>query len=135
MCLQDWLWTDVRGSSKSREDFNFIANTILDDISDDAKYLIAVLKESFLMMNYFSLHYVENATLMNPHEPCCAPLKVGFKCGNVGEKGNKKYTLCEKPKLFLYWDNLHPFENGWHFVFMQLEPSLSQIIGGKFSPL
>ncbi|KAF1885789.1 hypothetical protein Lal_00008529 [Lupinus albus] len=35
MCLKDWLWTDVRGSSKSREDFNFITNTILDDIDDD----------------------------------------------------------------------------------------------------
>ncbi|KAF1872354.1 hypothetical protein Lal_00016652, partial [Lupinus albus] len=35
MCLQDWLWTDVRESSKSREDFNFITNTILEDIDDD----------------------------------------------------------------------------------------------------
>ncbi|KAF1888821.1 hypothetical protein Lal_00036863, partial [Lupinus albus] len=35
MCLQDWLWTDVRGSSKSRENFNFITNTILEDINDD----------------------------------------------------------------------------------------------------
>ncbi|KAF1869452.1 hypothetical protein Lal_00022897 [Lupinus albus] len=35
MYLQDWLWIDVRESSKSREDFNFITNTILDDIDDD----------------------------------------------------------------------------------------------------
>ncbi|KAF1870868.1 hypothetical protein Lal_00030178 [Lupinus albus] len=35
MCFQDWLWTDVRGSSKSRDDFNFITNIILDDIDDD----------------------------------------------------------------------------------------------------
>ncbi|KAF1881813.1 hypothetical protein Lal_00042522 [Lupinus albus] len=35
MCLQDWLWSDVRGSSKSIENINFITNTILEDIDDD----------------------------------------------------------------------------------------------------
>ncbi|KAF1883760.1 hypothetical protein Lal_00012677 [Lupinus albus] len=35
MCLEDWLWTDFRGSFKSRVNFNFITNTILDDIYDD----------------------------------------------------------------------------------------------------
>ncbi|KAF1895137.1 hypothetical protein Lal_00022635, partial [Lupinus albus] len=39
MCLQGWLWTDVRGSSKSREDFNFITNTILEDIDNDSKFI------------------------------------------------------------------------------------------------
>ncbi|KAF1867086.1 hypothetical protein Lal_00049514 [Lupinus albus] len=43
MCLQDWLWTDVRGSSKSREDFNFITNIIQDDIDDDDSKFIDVL--------------------------------------------------------------------------------------------
>ncbi|KAF1874831.1 hypothetical protein Lal_00007446 [Lupinus albus] len=40
MCLQDWLWTDVRGSYKSREDFNFITNTILEDIDDDDEPIV-----------------------------------------------------------------------------------------------
>ncbi|KAF1897135.1 hypothetical protein Lal_00034837 [Lupinus albus] len=30
ICLQNWLWTDVRGN-----DFNFITSTILEDIDDD----------------------------------------------------------------------------------------------------
>ncbi|KAF1877738.1 hypothetical protein Lal_00038047 [Lupinus albus] len=45
MCLQDWLWTDVRGFSKLRANFNFITNTILDDINDDdvSKFIDVVI--------------------------------------------------------------------------------------------
>ncbi|KAE9619297.1 hypothetical protein Lalb_Chr02g0151611 [Lupinus albus] len=57
-------------------------------------------------------------------------LCTGFECGNVDEKGNTKYTLCEKPKLSFFWDNLHLSQNGWYSVFTQLESSLSQINGG-----
>ncbi|CAL0299755.1 unnamed protein product [Lupinus luteus] len=69
----------------------------------------------------------ENKSLMNPLEPCCAKNFAGYQCGIVDEKGQKKYTLCEKPELSFFWDNLHLSQNGWHSVFMQLEPSLSQI--------
>ncbi|CAL0299753.1 unnamed protein product [Lupinus luteus] len=72
----------------------------------------------------------ENSTLMNPTEPCCAPLEAGFECGKVDKKGKKQYALCEKPKLSFFWDNAHPSESGWYSVFAQLEPSLSLIIGG-----
>ncbi|XP_019430979.1 PREDICTED: GDSL esterase/lipase At5g03610-like [Lupinus angustifolius] len=74
-------------------------------------------------------HYVENSALMNPLEPCCALESVGYDCGKVDEKGQKKYTLCEKPELSFFWDNAHPSQNGWNSVFKQLEPSLSQITG------
>ncbi|KAE9619291.1 putative carboxylesterase [Lupinus albus] len=71
----------------------------------------------------------ENSTLINPLEPCCALASVGYDCGKVDEKGQKKYTLCEKPELSFFWDNVHPSQNGWYSVFKQLESSLSQIIG------
>ncbi|KAF1872007.1 hypothetical protein Lal_00012226 [Lupinus albus] len=48
MCIQDWLWTDVSGSSKSREDFNFITNTILDDIDDDEPIVPCVVDGEIL---------------------------------------------------------------------------------------
>ncbi|KAE9619292.1 putative SGNH hydrolase-type esterase domain-containing protein [Lupinus albus] len=69
----------------------------------------------------------ENSTLMNPLEPCCALLSVGYDCGKVDDKGQKKYTLCENPEVSFFWDNAHPSQNGWYSVFKQLEPSLSQI--------
>ncbi|OIV89903.1 hypothetical protein TanjilG_09627 [Lupinus angustifolius] len=71
----------------------------------------------------------ENSTLINPLEPCCALGSVGYDCGKVDEKGEKKYTLCEKPELSFFWDNAHPSQNGWYSVFMQLESSLGQIFG------
>ncbi|KAE9619294.1 putative SGNH hydrolase-type esterase domain-containing protein [Lupinus albus] len=69
----------------------------------------------------------EGSRLMNPLEPCCAKNFAGYQCGIVDPKGNKKYTLCEKPELSFFWDNLHLSQNGWRSVFKQLEPSLSQI--------
>ncbi|CAL0299760.1 unnamed protein product [Lupinus luteus] len=74
----------------------------------------------------------ENSTIMNPLEPCCALESVGYNCGKVDDKGEKKYTLCEKPELSFFWDNAHPSQNGWYSVFKQLEPSLSQITGKNF---
>ncbi|XP_019430983.1 PREDICTED: GDSL esterase/lipase At5g03610-like isoform X3 [Lupinus angustifolius] len=74
----------------------------------------------------------ENSTLVNPLEPCCAPLKAGYECGKVDENGKKKYTVCEKPELSFFWDTVHPAQNGWYSIFKQLESSLSQIIGTNF---
>ncbi|CAL0299764.1 unnamed protein product [Lupinus luteus] len=72
----------------------------------------------------------ENSTIMNPLEPCCALESVGYDCGKVDEKGEKKYTLCEKPELSFFWDNAHPSQNGWYSIFKQLESSsLGQIFG------
>ncbi|KAE9619286.1 putative SGNH hydrolase-type esterase domain-containing protein [Lupinus albus] len=68
-----------------------------------------------------------NSTLMNPLQECCAPLKAGYKCGEVDEKGQKKYSLCNNPELSLFWDYVHPTQNGWYSIFNKLEPSLETI--------
>ncbi|KAK7268414.1 hypothetical protein RIF29_21112 [Crotalaria pallida] len=69
----------------------------------------------------------DNSTLMNPLEPCCAPESAGYNCGKVDDNGEKKYSLCENPELSFFWDNVHPSQNGWYSVFMQLQPSLGQL--------
>ncbi|TYJ19313.1 hypothetical protein E1A91_A09G183400v1 [Gossypium mustelinum] len=35
----------------------------------------------------------------------------GFKCGNVDENGENKYTLCSDPISKFFWDGVHPVEN------------------------
>ncbi|CAL0321257.1 unnamed protein product [Lupinus luteus] len=70
----------------------------------------------------------ENPSLMNPLEPCCAKDSAGFNCGKVDDKGEKRYSLCEKPELSFFWDNVHPSQNGWNSVYTQLESSLGQLI-------
>lgn len=75
----------------------------------------------------FFLHFAENSTLMNPLQPCCEG--INFKsCGSVNDKGEKQYKLCKKPEFSLFWDNVHPSQNGWHAVSMLLQPSLDQLI-------
>ncbi|KAE9589850.1 hypothetical protein Lal_00021556 [Lupinus albus] len=70
----------------------------------------------------------ENSTLMNPLEPCCAKDSAGVNCGKVDDKGQKNYTLCEKPELSFFWDNVHPSQNGWSSIYTQLQSSLGQLI-------
>ncbi|MBA0793470.1 hypothetical protein Gohar_017872 [Gossypium harknessii] len=56
-------------------------------------------------------------TFENPFEPCCFGVTEGFFCGNVDEKGEKKYTLCSNPKTKLFWDGNHPTSEGWRAIY------------------
>ncbi|KAK7356959.1 hypothetical protein VNO80_16240 [Phaseolus coccineus] len=69
----------------------------------------------------------ENSTLMNPLQPCCDVKNLGDSCGSVDDKGEKKYSLCENPKISFFWDNVHPSQNGWSAVYRMLQPSLAQL--------
>ncbi|OIW20392.1 hypothetical protein TanjilG_09626 [Lupinus angustifolius] len=91
--------------------------------------LFEIVKFRKSLIDELKVNIRQNSALMNPLEPCCALESVGYDCGKVDEKGQKKYTLCEKPELSFFWDNAHPSQNGWNSVFKQLEPSLSQITG------
>ncbi|XP_039685791.1 GDSL esterase/lipase At5g03610 isoform X2 [Medicago truncatula] len=69
----------------------------------------------------------ENSTLMNPLKSCCEGDGLTNTCGKVDDNGEKKYSLCEKPKLSFFWDNVHPSQNGWHAVYTLLQSSLHQL--------
>lgn len=76
---------------------------------------------------FYFLHYAANSTLMNPLQPCCDVKNLGDSCGTVNDKGEKKYSLCENPKVSFFWDNVHPSQNGWSAVYTMLQPSLVQL--------
>ncbi|XP_028778421.1 GDSL esterase/lipase At5g03610-like isoform X1 [Neltuma alba] len=67
-----------------------------------------------------------NPTLMNPLEPCCVGLKGGG-CGIVDKKGEKQYKVCEKAEESIFWDNVHPSQNGWLAVSTALQSSFRQL--------
>lgn len=69
---------------------------------------------------------------MNPLQPCCEGEGLKYWCGSVDEKGGKKYSLCEKPEFSLFWDTVHPSQNGWSTVYLMLQSSFSQLIHNKF---
>ncbi|CAL0299758.1 unnamed protein product [Lupinus luteus] len=66
--------------------------------------------------------YLENSTITNPLEPCCALESVGYDCGKVNDKGEKKYTLCEKLELSFFWDNTHLSQKEKSTIMNPLEP-------------
>ncbi|KAI9119621.1 hypothetical protein K1719_009497 [Acacia pycnantha] len=67
-----------------------------------------------------------NSTLMNPLEPCCVGLSGGG-CGSVDKKGEKQYKVCENAEESIFWDNVHPSQNGWLLVSTALQPSFQQL--------
>ncbi|XP_022972691.1 GDSL esterase/lipase At5g03610-like [Cucurbita maxima] len=64
------------------------------------------------------------ARFVTPLKPCCFGVSSEFSCGSVDEKGNKMYTLCKRPKSALFWDSVHPTQQGWFATFSSLASSL-----------
>lgn len=62
-----------------------------------------------------------------PLKPCCFGVSSEFSCGSVDKKGNKKYTLCKDPKLALFWDSVHPTQEGWFVAFRSLGSNLKKL--------
>ncbi|MED6205064.1 hypothetical protein PIB30_014535 [Stylosanthes scabra] len=68
-----------------------------------------------------------NSSLMNPLEECCVA-NVGHECGDVDDKGEKQYRVCENPNVAFFWDIVHPTQNGWNAIFPLLQSSIGQLI-------
>jgi len=81
-------------------------------------------------MTYFFLHCTENSTLMNPLKACCVGDGLKNNCGSVDDKGEKKYSVCEKPELSFFWDGVHPSQNGWQAIYTLLQSSFGQLNHG-----
>ncbi|XP_058741543.1 GDSL esterase/lipase At5g03610-like isoform X2 [Vicia villosa] len=67
----------------------------------------------------------KNSTVENVLRPCCVPESSSYECGSVDERGQKKYSLCDKPELSFFWDAFHPTQNGWDAVYKMVRTSLS----------
>ncbi|XP_038998000.1 GDSL esterase/lipase At5g03610-like [Hibiscus syriacus] len=67
--------------------------------------------------------------MKNPLKPCCEGKEKGkYYCGSMDESGAKQYGICENPNLSLFWDTVHPSQNGWHTIFSSLRSSLHTFI-------
>lgn len=63
----------------------------------------------------------------NPLEPCCIPISGEYDCGSVDDKGNKLYTVCEKPETAFFWDQVHPAQMGWAAISSSLRTTLNNL--------
>ncbi|KAJ6773128.1 hypothetical protein OIU74_019181 [Salix koriyanagi] len=59
--------------------------------------------------------------------PCCVGMASDYSCGNIDKNGAKKYVVCEKPDLSIFWDMVHPAQNGWDQVYSSLKSSLHRL--------
>ncbi|KAB5539070.1 hypothetical protein DKX38_016603 [Salix brachista] len=59
--------------------------------------------------------------------PCCVGVASNYSCGNIDKNGAKKYVVCEKPELSIFWDMVHPAQNGWDQVYSSLKSSLHRL--------
>ncbi|CAK8573053.1 unnamed protein product [Lathyrus sativus] len=66
----------------------------------------------------------KNSTVENVLQPCCVPENSTYECGSVDDKGEKKYSLCDKPEGSFFWDDFHPSQNGWDAVYKMVQNPL-----------
>ncbi|CAL9235741.1 unnamed protein product [Arabidopsis halleri] len=89
--------------------------------NDDKSFLMFDLYNAFVTI--FKNKGVPGvSTFPDPLKACCAT-KRGTSCGDISPSGKKLYTLCEDPKSFFFWDNVHITDQGWRSVFSLLLPN------------
>ncbi|KAL5801903.1 hypothetical protein ACOSQ3_033535 [Xanthoceras sorbifolium] len=92
---------------------------------DNSAFITLDLYSAFMSALKMQPHQSGNSELRSSLEPCCVGVSDKYSCGSVDEKGEKKYTVCKNPELSIFWDNIHPAQNGWHAVFSALKSSPS----------
>ncbi|CAH9097260.1 unnamed protein product [Cuscuta europaea] len=64
----------------------------------------------------------------NPLVECCRGTTNESSCGVVGEDGTDEYIVCKNPKRSFFWDQKHPTQAGWLYVFSNLTSSLNTLL-------
>lgn len=68
-----------------------------------------------------------NLRFENPLKPCCKGINPKYQCGDVDEKGNRLYTVCQDPKSYFFWDDAHPTQSGWEALSVVLQANLEEL--------
>ncbi|KAJ4826358.1 hypothetical protein Tsubulata_036290 [Turnera subulata] len=94
-------------------------------------------KRAFEVLNLYSAftsvlnqtnHIAGNSSgLESPMKPCCLGVESKYFCGNIDSNGVKKYKVCNNTGSSIFWDMVHPSQNGWHSVYLALKTPLHMI--------
>ncbi|CAA7029698.1 unnamed protein product [Microthlaspi erraticum] len=123
-CLPSFSSLKDPSSPKCIDEVNKVAiyhNTLLQKLV--AKLNKETKRSTFVTIDLFNafLTIIKNkgvpgsTTFETPLTYCC---KGG--CGSVDKNGEKKYTVCDDPKSALFWDEIHPSQEGWKSVYSVL---------------
>ncbi|XVF24637.1 hypothetical protein REPUB_Repub13aG0144300 [Reevesia pubescens] len=106
----------------------------LNDNSKSPVFISLDLYSAFISALNKQTKPASGSSSMNPLQPCCVGRVMGkHYCGSVDESGAKQYFICQNPNLSIFWDTIHPSQNGWHAIYLALRPSLYKLIVSYFS--
>ncbi|XP_038994658.1 GDSL esterase/lipase At5g03610-like [Hibiscus syriacus] len=102
----------------------------LNDKTNSTLFVTLDLYDAFISaLNKLTKRASASSGMKNPLKPCCDGKEKGkYYCGSVDESGAKQYSICENPNLSLFWDTVHPSQNGWRTIFSSLRSSLHKLI-------
>ncbi|KAF5742611.1 GDSL esterase/lipase [Tripterygium wilfordii] len=103
-------------------------NKIIESYNQKLKEAVKELKNVEIIDVYGAMTSALNrpaeSLKFDPLEQCCGGSDFPHFCGK--EKGEKKmYKVCDDPKLSIFWDYVHPSQNGWELIYSALKPSLN----------
>ncbi|XP_071687011.1 GDSL esterase/lipase At5g03610-like [Rutidosis leptorrhynchoides] len=105
-------------------------NKLNNETDDKSIFVILNLYQAFSSaLNLQRKSLSTGSSNSNLLEPCCQGVSKGYSCGNV-EDGTRilKYRVCENRTDSFFWDMIHPSQQGWHEVSMNLRSSLMQLV-------
>ncbi|XP_038691782.1 GDSL esterase/lipase At5g03610-like isoform X2 [Tripterygium wilfordii] len=117
-CNEKWNNVSMFHNQKLREaveKLNNEADRSTVDIVDLYRAMMSVIKRH------------SGSSKFNPLKPCCEGITSNETCGMVDENGIKMYKICDNPKLSIFWDRVHPSQNGWHRIYSALKSSLHRL--------
>lgn len=68
-----------------------------------------------------------SSSLDHKMKPCCTGINENYHCGSVDQKGNKMYKVCQHPKSYFFWDEVHPTQAGWEALTIALQANLDDL--------
>ncbi|XP_065871935.1 GDSL esterase/lipase At5g03610-like [Euphorbia lathyris] len=116
-CSQDW-----NDASKFH---NQMLKQLLQNLNSESKGNVFHLLDTFAA--FMSVFNKPNNTGQLTLFPCCRGISSNYSCGDIDKSGANKYIICENPELSIFWDRIHPSQNGWRQLYLALLSSLHQI--------
>ncbi|KAK9911997.1 hypothetical protein M0R45_035873 [Rubus argutus] len=132
------IFTSYQNCSESLNSASRFHNQILHQKVEELKN-VTTTKSTFVILDLYNaflsaiqqqkLHQGNSTTLENPLKPCCVGVSSEYSCGSVDERsGAAKYTVCSNPERSMFWDKVHPSQNGWRAVYSAIKSSLHQLV-------
>ncbi|XP_020535743.1 GDSL esterase/lipase At5g03610 isoform X2 [Jatropha curcas] len=100
----------------------------LNNDTHSQKHVFEILDLFSAFMHAFNKTlYPESLNSESSLKPCCEGVTSDSSCGDIDKNGTIKYVICNNPEVSIFWDIVHPSQNGWYQVYLTLKSSLHKL--------